>query len=65
MKVAISVLLPLLLNCIRNLRLCQQQKGRLVDFGHKRDIMDRIKISDGERRDSGEGADGWKTVELQ
>ena len=32
--------------------LCLQQDGRLVDFGGNREIMDRIRISDGDRRGS-------------
>ncbi len=32
--------------------LCAQQDGRLVDFGGNREIMDRIRISDGRRRGS-------------
>jgi hypothetical protein len=32
--------------------LCQQRGGRLVDFGGNREIMDRIRISDGHRRGS-------------
>jgi len=39
--------------------LCQQQQARLVDFGCNREIMDRIRVSDGNRRGNGEGADGW------
>jgi hypothetical protein len=40
--------------------LCQQQDAKLVDFGHIPEIMDRIRISDGNRRGDGEGSDGWK-----
>ncbi len=43
--------------------LCQQQKAILRDFGRCRPLMDRIKISDGNRRGSGEGADGWLQVD--
>lgn len=39
--------------------LCQQQNGVLRDFGQNRDIMDRIKISDGERRGTGESIEAW------
>jgi hypothetical protein len=42
--------------------LLQQQKGVLRDFGKDRAIMDRIRISDGNRRGAGEGADGWLAV---
>jgi len=36
-----------------------QQGGVLCDFGKDRGVMDRIVISDGDRRGSGEGEDGW------
>jgi hypothetical protein len=36
-----------------------QQGGVLRDFASDRDLMDRIRISDGPRRGSGEGDDGW------
>lgn len=42
--------------------LIQQQEGVLKDFGKDRGVMDRIRISDGNRRGSGEGSDGWRTV---
>lgn len=42
--------------------LLQQQKGVLKDFGKDRAIMDRIRISDGNRRGAGEGDDGWLAV---
>jgi hypothetical protein len=43
--------------------LCQQQQGVLKDFGKRRAIMDRIRISDGHRRGCGEGGDGWRKVD--
>ena len=39
-----------------------QNRGRLLDFGHDRSIMNKIRISDGHRRGAGEGADGWRLV---
>jgi hypothetical protein len=42
--------------------LCQQQLAILKDFGGCRAIMDRIKISDGNRRGSGEGAGSWLKI---
>ena len=39
--------------------LTAQQGGRLFDFGHH-EIMKFVRISDGNRRGSGEGSDGWK-----
>lgn len=42
--------------------LLQQQQGVLKDFGRDRAVMDRIRISDGNRRGGGEGADGWLAV---
>ena len=41
--------------------LLQQQDGVLKDFGRDRGVMDRIRISDGNRRGSGEGGDGWRS----
>ena len=40
-----------------------QTRGRLLDFGQTREIMDRVRISDGKRRGEGEGADGWRSVD--
>ncbi len=40
-----------------------QQGGRLFDFGHH-EIMKYIRISDGHRRGSGEGSDGWKQLPI-
>jgi len=40
--------------------LCQQQQAVLADFGGRREIMDRIRISDGNRRGEGEDAAGWR-----
>ena len=40
--------------------LIMQQGGVLRDFGRDREVMDRIRISDGQRRGFGEGADGWR-----
>jgi hypothetical protein len=40
--------------------LVSQQHGRLVQFPPE--LMDRIRISDGDRRGSGEGSDGWRDV---
>ena len=42
--------------------LLQQQDGVLKDFATDRGLMDRIRISDGIRRGSGEGRDGWRTT---
>ena len=39
-----------------------QNRGRLIDFGQNREIMDRIRISDGNRRGEGEGTDGWRNI---
>jgi hypothetical protein len=39
--------------------LIAQQGGVLRDFGRDRGIMERIRISDGTRRGTGEGKDGW------
>jgi len=36
-----------------------QQNGVLRDFDTDRELMDRIRISDGPRRGVGEGNDGW------
>ena len=40
--------------------LCFQQNGNLKDFSHDKAIMDKVKISDGDRRGAGEGDDGWR-----
>lgn len=45
--------------------LIQQQDGVLKDFGKDREVMDRIRISDGQRRGGGEGSDGWRTAQEQ
>lgn len=42
--------------------LLQQQDGVLKDFAPDRGLMDRIRISDGDRRGGGEGSDGWRTT---
>ena len=42
--------------------LLQQQNGVLKDFGPDRGVQDRIRISDGHRRGSGEGSDGWRVT---
>ena len=44
--------------------LLQQQKGVLKDFGKNREVMNRVRISDGNRRGSGEGRDGWRAGKL-
>ena len=43
--------------------LLQQQNGVLKDFGKDRGVMERVRISDGQRRGSGEGTDGWLRVD--
>lgn len=42
-----------------------QKKGKLLDFGGNRAIMDRVMISDGNRRGTGEGSDGWLEPALE
>lgn len=40
-----------------------QSHGQLINFGDMPEIMDRVRISDGKRRGTGEGADGWLSVD--
>jgi len=40
--------------------LLQQQNGKLIDFGHNRGIMDKVKISNGDRRGIGEDGDAFR-----
>jgi hypothetical protein len=39
-----------------------QNRGRLIDFSRHQNLMDCIRISDGNRRGEGEGDDGWRRV---
>jgi Glycosyl transferase family 2 len=42
--------------------LLQQQGGVLKDFATAPGLQERIRISDGQRRGSGEGSDGWRVA---